>query len=190
VRRECCGRSSWSQGRLHRCSFRAKDGRAYPVARIRAIHPPRPDAIAVALDGGEVVEAWPSDIAELARRPVLGFAAQEGAYVVRLEGASAGDEVSKTAIVGWCVGMDGKTYPVTVNGVNGRRRRGAGGDDGGRQGLAPGRRALGQHRRLHRQPARGAESSLVGAPPACCCSMAERMARMRPTNSSREFSEG
>jgi hypothetical protein len=98
--------------------FRAKDGRAYPVARIRAIHPPRPDAIAVALDGGEVVEAWPSDIAELARRPVLGFAAQEGACVVRLEGASAGDEVSKTAIVGWCVGMDGKTYPVTVNGVN------------------------------------------------------------------------
>jgi hypothetical protein len=98
--------------------FRAKDGRAYPVARIRAIHPPRPDAIAVALDGGEVVEAWPSDIAELARRPVLGFAAQEGACVVRLEGASAGDDVSKTAIVGWCVGMDGKTYPVTVNGVN------------------------------------------------------------------------
>lgn len=98
--------------------FRAKDGRAYPVARIRAIHPPRPDAIAVALDGGEVVEAWPSDIAELARRPVLAFPAQEGAFVVRLEGAAAPDEISKTAIVGWCVGMDGKTYPVTVNGVN------------------------------------------------------------------------
>ncbi|HEX3408503.1 MAG TPA: hypothetical protein VHS81_14810, partial [Caulobacteraceae bacterium] len=22
------------------------------------------------------------------------------------------------AILGWCVGMDGRTYPVTVNGVN------------------------------------------------------------------------
>ncbi len=98
--------------------FRTKDGRAYPVSRIRAIHPPKPDAVSVALDGGEVVEAWPSDIAELARRPVLAFGAQEGAYVVRIDGASNGAEVGKTAIVGWCVGMDGKTYPVTVNGVN------------------------------------------------------------------------
>ena len=96
--------------------FRTKDGRAYPVSRIRAIHPPRPDAISVALDGGEVVEAWPADIAELARRPVLAFGAEAGAYVVRIDDASP--EVGKTAIVGWCVGMDGKTYPITVNGVN------------------------------------------------------------------------
>lgn len=96
--------------------FRTKDGRAYPVSRIRAIHPPRPDAVSVALDGGEVVEAWPREIAELARRPVLAFGAQEGAYVVRID--EAGAEVSKAAIVGWSVGLDGKTYPVTVNGVN------------------------------------------------------------------------
>lgn len=98
--------------------FRTKDGRAYPVGRIRAIHPPKPDAISVALDGGEVVEAWPSDIAELARRPVLAFAARDGAYVVRIDEATSGAEASKTAIVGWGVGMDGRTYPVTVNGVN------------------------------------------------------------------------
>jgi hypothetical protein len=98
--------------------FRTKDGRTYPVSRIRAIHPPRPDAISVLLDGGEVVEAWPSDIAELARRPVMAFPAQEGAYVVRIDGAAGGGEASKTAIVGWCVGMDSRTYPVTVNGVN------------------------------------------------------------------------
>lgn len=104
--------------------FRTKDGRAYPVSHIRAIHPPRPDAISVALDGGEVVEAWPDEIAGLARRPVLAFAAQEGACVVRID--AAGAEVSKTAVLGWCVGMDGRTYPVTVNGVN----------DGGAEALA------------------------------------------------------
>ncbi|HWF77490.1 MAG TPA: hypothetical protein VN694_09970 [Caulobacteraceae bacterium] len=98
--------------------FRTKDGRAYPVSRIRAIHPPRPDAISVSLDGGEVVEAWPGDIAELARRPVQAFAAQAGAYVVRIDEALSAGEASMTAVLGWSVGMDGRTYPVTVNGVN------------------------------------------------------------------------
>jgi hypothetical protein len=96
--------------------FRTKDGRAYPLGRIRAIHPPRHGAVLVTLDAGEVVEAHPYEVGELSRRPVTSFAAQPETYVVRLQ--DDGGEVDKIAVLGWCVAADGKTYPVTVNGVN------------------------------------------------------------------------
>jgi hypothetical protein len=98
--------------------FRTKDGRAYPVGRIRAIHPPRGETVLVALDAGEVVEAHAAEIAELARRPVGAFAALPETYVVRVAGEAGDGEVGKTPVLGWCVGADGRTWPVTVNGVN------------------------------------------------------------------------
>ena len=97
--------------------FEAKDGRSYPINRIVSVLPTRDGKTRVELTGGAVVEGRAECLAELNRRPACAFVAQVGTFVVSLDDATG--EVSTTPVLGWCLALDGKTYPVTADGVNG-----------------------------------------------------------------------
>jgi len=99
--------------------FEAKDGRAFPVSRIAAIQPPRDGARLVRLVDGEAVEVSAGQIEALNHGVVSAFAALADTYVVTLEDEAAGGRIWKSAVVGWCVAADGRSHPVTADGVHG-----------------------------------------------------------------------
>jgi hypothetical protein len=98
--------------------FEAKDGRRYPVSRILTIHPVKDNSVRVELTDGAAAEAYPHVIDDLNRCPVSTFAAQPETYIVSLNEEGDEERFWKTPVVGWCVAVDGKTYPITADGVN------------------------------------------------------------------------
>jgi hypothetical protein len=96
--------------------FEAKDGCSCPASRIVRILPVADNSVTIELIGGFLVEAFPWRIENLMRQPVSTFAAQPGTFIVQKP--DDGDEIWKTVVIGWCVGLDGDTYPITADGVN------------------------------------------------------------------------
>jgi hypothetical protein len=101
--------------------IQAKNKRLYPATRFVSIGPEivRDDeaVVDVEIEGGGTVVFYAHRISEFLRQPVAALAAAPETYIVRIDETVPGG-FWRTEVIGWSFARDGRTYPVTAEGLN------------------------------------------------------------------------